>query len=98
MWSWFRNYIDIKLFDKLVTGLIREHIAENGIQNLNQYGGSKGSNCLGALTKLILATTDMLHELTRNTVYVIALDLKNYFDSVNSSKCTKKTLWNWNKR
>ena len=32
----------------------------------------------------------MLHELPKNTVYVIALDLKNYFDSVNSLKCTKK--------
>ena len=82
--------MEIKLFDKLVTGLLREHIAENGLQNPNQYGELKGRNCLGALTKLILTTTDMLHELPKNTVYVIALDLKNYFDSVNSLKFTKK--------
>ena len=34
--------MEIKLFDKLLIGLIREHMVENGIQNPNQYGGLKG--------------------------------------------------------
>lgn len=72
-----------KLFEKLLTGRLRDHLRTNGRVTGNQYGFRKGKSTLDAMTRInnIVKKANGRGQARNKFVGMVTLDVKNAFNS-----------------
>uniref|UniRef100_A0A2S2NYY3 Reverse transcriptase domain-containing protein n=1 Tax=Schizaphis graminum TaxID=13262 RepID=A0A2S2NYY3_SCHGA len=74
-----------KLFEKLITCRLREHLVKSGNQSENQYGFRRGRSTVDALARLqsIIKNAKGRTSATNKYVGMLTLDVKNAFNSAS---------------